>query len=71
MTASQIMTESMVDELTAAAKSNTPTDLSDDEHQDDSRVHNSTNGHSDLHLSSSTNLNSYHDRPMEAATAFQ
>ncbi|CAF3965367.1 unnamed protein product [Rotaria sp. Silwood2] len=71
MTASQIMTESMVDESTTAVKSTTPTDLSDDDHQENSNINNTTNGHTDLHLSSSTNLNSYHDRPMETATAFQ
>lgn len=43
MTASQIMTESMVDESITAVKSTTPTDLSDDDHQE-----NTTNGHTDL-----------------------
>ena len=71
MTASQFMTESMIDESskTSAAQSSTPTDLSDDDHQhdeggddDDSRMSNSTNGHT---------VNAYHDRPMEAATASQ
>jgi hypothetical protein len=63
MTASQIMTESMIDESTTAVTSSTLTDLSDDDHQENSRVTNTTNGH--------TNLNSYHDRPREAAAAFQ
>jgi len=66
MTASQIMTESMVDETITAANLTTPTDLSDDDHQEDTIINNNTNGHTDLHLSSS-----YHDRPLETATAFQ
>ncbi|CAF3746591.1 unnamed protein product [Rotaria sp. Silwood1] len=71
MTTSQIMTESMIDESITITKSITPTDLSDDDHHENSEINNTTNGHIDLHLSSSTNLNSYHDRPMETATAFQ
>ncbi|CAF3822962.1 unnamed protein product [Rotaria magnacalcarata] len=72
MTASQIMIESLVDESsTNATKSTTPTDLSDDDHNENSTINITSNGHSDLHLSSSNNLNSFHDRPMEAATAFQ
>jgi len=67
MTASQIMTESMIDESITAVTSSTLTDLSDDDHQENSRINNATNGHTDLH----TNLNSYHDRPREAAAAFQ
>jgi hypothetical protein len=51
MTASQIM----VDESQTAAKS---TDLSDDDHN--------SNGHPDLHLTSS-----YHDRPIEATAGYQ
>ncbi len=43
MTASQIMTESMVDESIIAEKSTTPTDLSDDDQQE-----NTANGHNDL-----------------------
>ncbi|CAM4868105.1 unnamed protein product [Rotaria socialis] len=71
MTASQIMIESMVDESANATKSTTPTDLSDEYHNENSTITITSNGHSDLHLSSSNNLNSFHDRPMEAATAFQ
>jgi len=44
MTASQIMTESMVDESITAASSTTPTDLSDDDHHENSMI----NGHTDL-----------------------
>ncbi|CAF4790186.1 unnamed protein product, partial [Rotaria socialis] len=35
--------------------------------QQDSGINNTTNGHSDSPLSSSTNLNSSHDRPVETA----
>jgi hypothetical protein len=51
MTASQIMTESMIDDTTITAQSTTPVDLSDDDddddhhHQEISRVNNNTNGH--------------------------
>jgi uracil phosphoribosyltransferase len=49
MTASQIMTESMADETMTAAKSTTtPTDLSDDDHEENSRMNNNSNGHPDL-----------------------
>ncbi len=48
MTTSQLMTESMVDESITAAKSTTPTDLSDDDHQENARTNNPTNGHADL-----------------------
>jgi hypothetical protein len=48
MTASQIMTESMINETIAAAQSTTPTDLSDDDQQENSRINNTTNGHTDL-----------------------
>lgn len=48
MTASQIMTESMIDESTTAAKSTTLTDLSYDDHEENSRLNNTTNGHADL-----------------------
>ena len=44
MTASQIMTDSMVDETRTAVKSTISTDLSDDDHQENSR----TNGHTDI-----------------------
>ncbi len=45
MTASQIMTENMIDETITAT---TSIDLSDDEHQENSRITNNTNGHPDL-----------------------
>lgn len=45
MTASQIMTESMITESTMTI---TSTDLSDDEQQENSRINNTTNGHADL-----------------------
>ncbi|CAF0981501.1 unnamed protein product [Adineta ricciae] len=71
MTASQIMTESLIEESVPLGKSTTLTNLSNDDHLENSRINTNTNGHGDLHLSSSTNLNVYHDRPRETATASQ
>ncbi|CAF2399776.1 unnamed protein product [Rotaria sp. Silwood2] len=76
MTTSQIMNESLIDEETATIQSTTRSDLSDDDDDDDndqqdSGINNTTNGHSDSPLSSSTNLNSSHDRPLETATTFE
>ncbi|CAF0833826.1 unnamed protein product [Rotaria sordida] len=75
MTTSQIMNESMVDEETTTIESTTQSDLSDndenDDDQQDSEINNITNGHGGSPLSSSTNLNSSHDRPIETATTFQ
>ena len=48
MTASQLMTESMIEETVSAGKSSTPTDLSDDDHQENTRITSTTNGHGDL-----------------------
>ncbi|CAF3909537.1 unnamed protein product, partial [Adineta steineri] len=42
------MTESMIDESITAVKSSIPTNLSDDDHQENSRLNNTTNDHSDL-----------------------
>lgn len=46
MTASQIMTESMMDELSNATKSTTSTNLYDDDQN--STRNNSTNGHAEI-----------------------
>ncbi|UJR09714.1 hypothetical protein I4U23_013943 [Adineta vaga] len=71
MTASQIMTESMIEESVSIGLSSTSNNLSNVDHHETSRINTTTNGHNDLHLPSSTNLNSYHDRPRETATASQ
>ncbi|CAF4179969.1 unnamed protein product, partial [Rotaria magnacalcarata] len=63
MTTSQIMDESMADGETVTIQSPMRSDTSDDDDQQDSEIDNTTNGHSDSPLSSSTNLNSSHDRP--------
>ncbi|CAF1645240.1 unnamed protein product [Rotaria magnacalcarata] len=68
MTTSQIMDESMADGETVTIQSPMRSDTSDDDDQQDSEIDNTTNGHSDSPLSSSTNLNSSHDRPVETAT---
>ncbi|CAM2707856.1 unnamed protein product [Rotaria socialis] len=72
MTTSQIMDESMVDGETVTIQSpmqshTSDDDDDDDDDQQDSGINNTTNGHSDSPLSSSTNLNSSHDRPVETA----
>jgi hypothetical protein len=48
MTASQLMTESMINEGTITTNQlTTRTDLSDDDDQQDSGINNTTNGHRD------------------------
>jgi hypothetical protein len=61
MTTSQITAENEVDEGIPTITGRTGS--SDDEDQQDSGINNTTNGHSDSPLSSSTNFNSYHDHP--------
>ncbi|CAF3376041.1 unnamed protein product [Rotaria sp. Silwood1] len=80
MTTSQVMNESLIDEEITTVQSTTRSDLSDDndndddddddDDQQDSGINNTTNGHNDSPLSSPTNLNSSHDRPVETTTTF-
>ncbi|CAF1147751.1 unnamed protein product, partial [Adineta ricciae] len=79
MTASQLMTESMIDESLNTNQSTTRTDPSDDDDDDDddndeqldSGINNRINGHSDSPLSTSANLNSFHEHTLETSTTTQ